>query len=89
MLVHYDSRKPLRLTTYASLVVVSVVFSHIKEEIEVLTIIYGINTFHKYLYGRMFTLITGHKPPVTILGVMNIGNKTDATVGTHVTSVHL
>ena len=70
VLVHYDSCKPSLLTTYGSPVLVGVVFSHMKEEIEMLTIIYGINTFHKYLYGRLFTLITGHKLPVTIFGCM-------------------
>ena len=47
-------------------------------EKEALSFVFGILKFHQFLYGRWFTMVTDHKPLLTILGP-KIGLPTLAT----------
>lgn len=57
-----------RPITFASRTLSATERNYSQVEKEALSLIYGIQKFHQFLYGRRFGLITDHKPLTTLLG---------------------
>ena len=63
--VFTDGERPI---AFASRTLNKVERNYSQIEKEALALVFGIKRFHKYLFGRRFTLVTDHKPLLSILG---------------------
>ena len=60
-----DEERPV---AFASRTLIASEHNYSQLEREALALIYGVKHFHQYIYGRPSTLVTDHKPLMTILG---------------------
>jgi hypothetical protein len=57
-----------RLIAFASRTLAASEQNYAQIDREALLLVFGVKKFHSYLYGRLFTLETDHKPLTSIFG---------------------
>ena len=68
VLSHIMENGEERPVAYASRTLTSAEKNYAQLQKEALALIFGVKKYHQYLYGRGFTLVTDHKPLLSILG---------------------
>jgi hypothetical protein len=68
VLSHIMDNGEERPVAYASRTLTSAERNYAQLKKECLALVFAVKKFHKYVYGRKFTLITDHKPLVNIFG---------------------
>ena len=68
VLAHVFPDKTERPIAYASKALSQAEKNYSQLDKEALSIIFGVKRFHSYIYGRKFTLVTDHRPLLSILG---------------------
>ena len=70
-MAYFDMEKDVRVVAYGSRSLTTVEQKYSQTEREALAIVWGVEHFHQYLYGSVFTIITDHKPLEVIYGQAN------------------
>lgn len=68
VLIQYNDQNEPRIIAFASRGLTDVEKRYAQTEKEALALVWSIERFHHYVYGRSFELVTDHKPLETIFG---------------------
>lgn len=68
VLIQYNDQSEARVISFASRGLTDVEKRYAQTEKEALALVWAIERFHHYLFGRSFELVTDHKPLETIFG---------------------